>query len=167
MSNTIIPFGKDAAIFYGVPGAIPAVLASRLNGAKDVNVTMDKDEGDASRRAYPGWRDLRVGMKGLRVSFELQGVTEDSVGTEDDELDLIRATFLTDLYDGSGDIGIALYIRAERAATANLAGGMWSDFLITKFDRNEPLTDLQTYSVEAANTIIHGITPTWSETLPI
>ena len=170
MGDTIIPFGKDAVIYYDTAGAQALVKEQFLSGTKDVTVTMEKDEGDASRRKYPGWHDLRVGMKNLRLSFEVQGVSFDDVGTEDTELHtVIRQLFLVDLYDST--IGIGLYIRSTGVIPAsesdNVGQGMYADFLCTKFDRNEPLVDLQTYSVEMAITLIHGVTPTWASNNPV
>ncbi len=170
MGDILIPFGKDAVIYYDTAGSQALDEDKYFSGIKDVTATMDKDEADASRRAYPGWHDQRVGMKNLRVSFEVQGVSFDDVGTEDTELhSVLRELFLTELYDS--EVGIALYVRSTGVSPANPNGdavgqGMWGDFLMTKFDRNEPLGDLQTYSVEMAMTIIHGITPQWSSTNP-
>ena len=172
MANIEIPFGKDAVIYYGTAGSIPGDEEYYFAGIKDVTLTLERDEADASRRAYPGWHDQRVGMKNLRVSFDIAGATVDGVGGSDhnevEVIDILRVLFLTAIYDG--DIGIALYIRSAGvapAADADYTGeGIWGDFLCTKFDRNEPLNDLQTYSVEMVMTLIHGTTPTWSDASP-
>ena len=169
MADIAIPFGKDAVIYYDTANGTQALNKNQyFSGVKDVTVTMEKDEADVSRRAYPGWKDQRVGMKNLRVSFDIVGVSVDGVGTEDDELDILRALFLTNLYDAV--IGIALFIRAtgvEPAADADYVGaGPYGDFLCTKFDRNEPLGDAQSYSVEMVMTLIHGVTPAWSAANP-
>jgi len=173
MADILIPFGKDAVIYYcKCAGAQPSDEEFFFAGVKDVTVTMEKDEADASRRAFPGWHDQRVGMKNLRVSFDIAGVTVDGVeagqSNEITGLDIIRALYLTDLYDA--ETGICLLIRAagvEPAADDDYTGsGMWGDFLCTKFDRNEPLNDLQSYSVEMTMTLIHGTVPAWSAVAP-
>ena len=174
MADITIPFGKDAVIYYGkADGTQPLDEEFYFAGIKDVTVTMEKDEADASRRAFPGWHDQRVGMKNLRVSFDTAGVTVDGVGGSDhnekEVIDILRALWMTDLYDAA--TGIALYIRSagvEPAADDNYAGeGPWAEFLCTKFDRNEPLNDLQTYSVEMTMTLIHGTVPTWTDNDPV
>lgn len=166
MANILIPFGKDGALFYGTPGVIPSAIADCFYGVKDLTVSIDKDEGDASRRIDQGWKDHRVGMKDCRLSFTVAGVTTDQVGVEDLHIQILREVFINDFYSGYGatEFGIALYARASYSDVN--AGGMWGDFLITKFDRSESLQDLQEYSVEAVHTIIHGIRPTWSTSLP-
>jgi len=176
MGNIIIPFGKDAVLYYGDAGSQPLAKEFYFAGIKDLTVTMEKDEADASRRAYPGWHDQRVGMKNLRLAFDVAGVTVDEVGAAgakevgaDNGIDLLRALYLTDLYNGIA--GIALYARStgvQPAAADDYVGeGIWGDFLCTKFDRNEPLGDLQSYSVEMVMTLIHGTTPTWSDADPV
>ena len=154
MAEIVIPLGKDAVLYYGTAGGGKAATGS-LTGARDVTITMERDEADASRRAYPGWHDQRAGMKNLRISFELAGTSTDPVGTEDTELDIIRGAYLTGAYNGA--TGIALFAKAEDTG----GEGMYGDFIITKFDRNEPLNDIQSYSVEAVMTLIHGNTPAW------
>jgi len=166
MAEIVIPFGKDAQLFYGTAGACPATLANRLDAARDVTVTIDKEEGDASRRAVPGWTDTREGMKTLRMSFDLVMVMKDNVGTEDDGINVIRAAFLTGAHGGS--TGIALYARqlASLGAGEALYGGMWGDFIILSFTQNQPLKDIQSFSVEAKATLLHGNVPAWVQTAP-
>jgi len=167
-NDIIIPYGKDAAIYYDTAdGAAPTYTAAKqFFGVKDVTVTCEKDESDASRRRFPGWHDQRVGMKNLRVAFDTAAVTVDDVASRNElaVIDILRALWLTDLYDSR--IGIALYVRASETAIADAAGGMSADFAMTKFDRNEPLNDLQSYSCEFILTLIHGRTPEWIESLP-
>ena len=175
MADITIPFGKDAVIYYDTAdGTQPLDEDKFFSGIKDVTITMEKDEADASRRRFPGWHDQRVGMKNLRVSFDIVGTTVDGVSgaigyNEVTVIDILRALWLTDLYNAV--TGIALYIRSagvEPAAADDYTGeGPWGDFLCTKFDRNEPLGDLQSYSVEMTMTLIHGTTPAWSDEAPV
>ncbi len=167
-NDIIIPFGKDAAVFYDTAdGAAPTFTQlKQFFGCKDVTITAEKDEADGSRRRFPGWHDQRVGMKNLRLSFEVQAVTVDDVASRNElaGIDILRALWLTDLYDSR--TGIALYPRASENAITDAAGGFSADFLMTKFDRNEPLADLQSYSCEFVLTLTHGRVPTWIESLP-
>ncbi len=168
----VAPLGKDAALYYEtcLLSTVPTFTAAqRIDCARDVTVTIDKDEADASRRAYPGWKDTREGMKGLKLSFELINVVIDDAGSEPDGIEAIRVAFLTGLHDS--EAGIALYARSLRndhahAVAADAQGGMWGDFLITKFDRAESLGDMQVYSVEANMTLVHGNNPTWINQKP-
>jgi len=163
MAEIVIPFGKDAVLFYDVAGSIPHTAANRLDAARDVTVTIEKEEGDASRRSFPGWTDTREGMKTLRMSFDLVMVIKDNVASEDDGINAIKTAFLTGAYGGAS--GIALYARQAIILEDDevLYGGMWGDFIITGFTINQPLKDIQTISVEAKATLLHGQLPAWSQ----
>ncbi len=160
----VIPFGKDGGLFYDTAGTSSWSIGNKFHGVSECTVTMDKIDANTSRRKYPGWEDTRVGRKRLRLAFDIIGVTEDSVGTEDDELDILRILYFTDIYDSVS--GIALYARADIISASPLAGGPMGDFFITKFDRNEPSDDRQSYAVEAVTMLANGTVPSWITTLP-
>jgi len=166
MAEIVIPFGKDGVLFYGTAGSCPNDVDNQLAAARDVTVTIDKEEGDASRRANPGWTDAREGMKTLRLSFDLVLVMDDpTAGTEDAGINVIRQAFLLGTHNG--EPGIALYAKQTSLAVADTNyGGMWGDFIITGFTMNQPLKDIQTISVEAKATLIHGNSPAWVSSIP-
>ncbi len=154
MAEVLIPLGKDAILFYGPPNAIAAT--GQVKGIRDLTVTLDKDVADAVRRITGAWKDTRQSIKELKLSFDLANVISDG-GDEATVVELLRATYYTDVYNGVGDTGIAFY-----AKSATTGSGPEADFIITKFDRSETHGDIQMYSVEATITQIHGRVPTWS-----
>ncbi len=154
MAEVLIPLGKDAILFYGPPNAIAAT--GQVKGIRDLTIGLDKDIADAIRRISGAWEDARQSIKRLKLSFDLANVVSDG-GDEAAVVEILRATWFTDIYNGVGNTGIAFY-----AKSVTTGSGPEADFLITKFDRGETHGDIQMYSVEATMTQIHGRTPTWS-----
>jgi len=170
MADIVIPLGKDAAIYYGIAGTQPDTKEDVFDSIRDCNMILNKSEASANRRAFPNWEDSRSARKTLRLTWDLVNViVDETTGTEDDAVDLLRSTFMSDVY--GGQVGIALYARSVNqdrpvAAAVNVQGGPWADFLITRFERTENSDEIQVYSVEAAVTLIHGINPSWVNTVP-
>jgi len=154
----VIPMGRNAQLFFGPPNVMPNTAANVLSGAVDVNVIIEKEDADCRRRGSGAWADAREGVKDLRITWNLMGTTTDA-GTEVTTMDIIRKTFLSGIYNGAGDTGIALYAKA--LAGSATGGGPWGDFIITRFERAEVHGDPQSYSCEARMTQVHGNIPTW------
>ncbi len=154
MAEVVIPLGKNAILSYGPPNAI--ANTGQVKGIKDLTVTLDKDVADATRRISGAWEDARQSIKRLKLAFDLANVVSDN-GDEATIVELLRATYFTNIYNGDGATGIAFY-----AKSAPTGSGPEGDFIITKFDRAETHGDIQMYSVEATMTQVHGRVPTWS-----
>jgi len=156
MAEVLIPLGKDAALYYGPPGAIAAT--GQVKGVRDLTITLDKDVAEATRRISGAWEDARQSIKRLKIAFDLVNVISDS-GEEAAVVEILKETYLDNTYNGDGtNTGIAFYAKSKLVGGAGPEG----DFIITKFDRVETHGDIQVYNVEASMTQVHGRVPTWS-----
>lgn len=172
-----IPLGRDAKLYYGVPnsGQTCAEQAASLEsatievqGVRDLTITIEKDDVDVTRRRSHGWEDSRESVKRLSVSFDMPATFDADV--EQDAIRTIRKTFGNGTYDGAQAVsGICFYMLSSKADNvldepgpqAVAGNGICADFLVTKFERAEPLGDQQIYSVEAKMTQVHNRIPAW------
>lgn len=178
MAEISIPLGKEARLFYGPPvdgdscttsAAALEASALEIQGIRDATITLEKDDTDTSRRSTHGWEDCRESIKRLSISFDIFNANDG--GVEQAAIDVLRKTFLNGTYNGAQVIsGICLYaLSSKSAAVTSEPGpqspdgeGICADFFITKFERAEPHSDGQTYSVEAKMTQVHsGRVPAW------
>jgi len=177
MAEVAIPLGKEARLYYGAPDsgvtatASAAVLEAaglEVQGIRDLTLTLEKDDVDASRRRSHGWEDSREAVKRLSISFDLPATFD--AGVEQAAWTTLRKTFFNGTYDGLQAVsGICFYaLSCKSAAVADEPGpqspdgeGICADFIVTKFERAEPLGDIQIYSVEAKMSQMHGRIPAW------
>jgi len=174
MAEVLIPLGREARIYIAAPGTLEAAFADsgRLKGARDVTVAVEKEEADVKRRISGAWADIRPGTKDLRVTFDLVGVVPGATDPSGEaaKITTLRKTNLTELYDGTGDTGIAMYIRADGLAAGQTGGGPYADFIITRFERVETHGEPQVYNVEAklSQTQNRALGPVgWGTALPV
>ncbi len=118
--------GLDAVLKIGTAGA---VAATPVPNARDITVTIEDDELDATSRGSAGWNEIELGNRSLGVEFDMVAKVTDSV------------------------YGTLLAAKLARTAISVLvldaATGQGPDFdaKVVKFNISNPLKDIQTVSV--------------------
>lgn len=177
MAEIAIPLGKEARLYYGQPNDAvtcttqAATLESagvECSGIQDCTITIEKDDTECSRRSSHGWEDTRESIKRMNISFNLPNVYDG--GVEAAAIVVLRNTFISGTYNAAAVAsGICFYALASKAAVvtdepgpqAIDGDGICADFILTKFERNEPFSETQSYNVEGKLTQCHGRTPKW------
>jgi len=172
-----IPLGKEARLYYGVPNAAVTCAAQAVTletagveivGIRDLTLTIEKDDVDTGRRRSHGWEDARESIKRLRISFNIFNAHD--LGIEQAAIDVLRKTFGNGTYNDEGvKTGICFYaLSCKSAVVTDEPGpqapdgeGICADFIITKFERTEPYSEPQEYSIEARMTQAHCRIPAW------
>jgi hypothetical protein len=172
MADSIeIPLGRHAVLFYGPPGSAPDG-SKYVDGVVDLTATIEKDDTEVTRRQSGGWEDSRETIRRLRLSWSMPVVVLDYGVYGYNEVtatsDLFN-TFLSGVYQGTGDTGIALHAVSNVLTYASGVGhfsvkgwGLLGDFIITRFERAENLADAQIWSCEAKVTQVQGRVPAWT-----
>lgn len=121
--------GMNAKAYIGTAGADPTTL---LTNVKDVTINLSTEEADVTTRANDGWKQTMATLKDGSVEFEMVWDTADSnfssIATAWEDATEISAAFLDGVTGGTGT-------------------GLFSDFTVTNFSRNESLTEALTVSV--------------------
>ena len=132
--------GKDAKMYYqssGVratwPGSGAAPNLVEMTNVKDASTNLEKDEADLTTRGSGGWKITVPTFKDGTVEFEMVWDTADA-----------GFVAIQNAYFGDATIAIAVLDGLKDAAGSK---GLWADFGVAKFSRNEPLTEALTVSV--------------------
>jgi len=140
---TVIPLGREAVIYYGTADGAAANL---IGNARDVTLTMDGATADGTSRGSGGWTDTRLVRKDVSISFS---ITNETTGTYSAVWGALNTAFLA-------DTPLAFHCKHATGQT-----GLLGDFLITKFERGEPLGDIQSWNVELKLTLVYRA-PSWA-----
>lgn len=146
--------GQDAKIYRLTTGTRaawpstedPANLAEITN-VRDVTVNMTKSEADATTRGSGGWKQTVAALKDASVDFEM--VWDDA----DTHFEAIKDSFV------SGNAAVALAILDGVSDTAGTQG-LWADFMVTGFEKGEPLEGVQMVKVTVKPTY-SAVAPQW------
>lgn len=142
--------GFECKLFYlstGTRAAWPASGAptnlAEITSARDVTLNLEKGEADVSRRGSE-WKLTRGALKDASIEFDLLYREGDAA------YEFLRDAFLN-------NTPVAL---AALSGASNVAGseGLWAEFEVLSFSRNEALEEGVTFSVT--------IKPTDSEVEP-
>lgn len=106
---------------------------TEITTAKDVTLTLEKNEADTTTRGNDGWRSTTGTLKEASIEFEVV------LDVADTAYLALRDAFLND-----SNIGMAALDSAGASGQ-----GLVANFTITNFTRNEPLEEAQTVSVTA------------------
>jgi predicted secreted protein len=137
-----VKFGFNAQLEYNTSGVGGAGSWETLSNAKDVTLSLETAEADATTRANNGWRATVAGLKDGSVEFEMVWDTGDAGFTA------VKDAFMNNTVLG---------LKVLDGATGE---GLVADFNIFQFSRSEPLDGLITVSVSAK--IAYSETPpTW------
>lgn len=151
MAENIVKLGRWCRLRRAVAGA-SAVSGTICTGARDVTVSLTKEEADATRRASGKWVDRREVLSDVTLTFDL--VASESVPEVDDML-AFRLAY-------TNDTGMALFVDTGHGAVY----GLNADYIVTRFERSETLRDVAVYNVECHMTQRFGNFPTWLPTQP-
>tara|TARA_Y100001938_G_C7927896_1_gene347823 strand:- start:27 stop:458 length:432 start_codon:yes stop_codon:yes gene_type:complete len=118
--------GMNCKAYYGTAGVS---ATSELSNIRDVTINLSTEESDVTSRANSGWKQTMATLKDGSVDFEMIYDTADAgftaFATAWENSTEIAAAFL----DGSGGTGL------------------WSDFTVVNFSRNESLSEAVSVSV--------------------
>lgn len=146
--------GLDAKIYRqtsGTRAAWPATESapnlSEITNVRDVTVNMTKAEADATTRGSGGWKQTVATLKDASVDFEMVWDTADTHFTA------IQESFT------SQNTSIALAI-LDGVSTVEDTQGLWADFMVTGFEKQEPLEGVQMVKVTVKPTY-SAVAPAW------
>jgi len=128
--------GKDAKVYRNlVPYSTPTftAAANEVKIARDVTQNLDKGDFDGSTRGTGGWRQHAGTLKDASIDLEIL------YRPSDVHYEALLAAFL---FDGCVELLIV-----SGPPTVIGADGLWAEFTVTGFTRNEPLEEGLTVSV--------------------
>lgn len=142
--------GTDAKMYYGAPEDALGAL-TEFDFVKDITVNLERGETDVTTRENAGWRGTGSTLRECTVDFEMvwPSPTDTSTGfaARQAQFDAIRDTYLNAAGDYSdGEIELAILDGAK--ATSGVQGPK-GRFVITSFNRSEPLEEALSVSVSA------------------
>lgn len=117
--------GLDAQLFIGTAGTR---ANTELGNVRDVTLNLEKGEADITTRSANGWRVSAATLKEGSLEFEMLWDTADSGFTT-----ISNAFF--------NDNAIAMFV------SDGAGNGLDADFVVTQFNRSEPLEEALTVSV--------------------
>ena len=130
--------GQAACLSYGVGQVL-------ISNVRDLKLNMDKNEADVSTRATGGWKATLDGLKDASVEWEMIWDSTDTAQQAIMNAFLNNTTLIFQIMDGP-------------YATVG-SQGLTGTFTITKFEREEPLTEGMKVSVQIKPA--YGSTPAW------
>jgi hypothetical protein len=141
--------GVNCKMYVQSGGTYDSPTYTEVKKIGDANLTNEKDAVESSTRESR-WKLYEGGMLDAGYEFELKANYSDAAYV------LIRNAYYAD-----GEDQKLLFLIVDADKTSNEAEGIKAYFIITKFSRNEPLSDRVTYSVELKPTEKDGNVPTW------
>lgn len=134
--------GMKGKLYYKVGGQAAGGSWLELGNTRDVTLPLEKATADATVRANQGWRAKVATLKEAPLEFEMVWDTADA------GFAAIRDAFLNDEI-------IGFQVLDEAAGE-----GLQADFMISRFERTEPLEDVMKVAVTAEVTY-SATAPTW------
>jgi hypothetical protein len=132
-----VKLGLEAKLYYDPLGAEQSAW-NEIGNAKDVTLNLEKGEADVTTRANQGWRATVGTLKEGSVEWEMIWDTADPAFTA-----------VKDSWFNNTLIGLAV-MDGDIGTVGNQ--GLWADFSIINFTRNEPLEEAITVNVTAKPT---------------
>tara|TARA_R110000824_G_scaffold741_4_gene4602 strand:+ start:5868 stop:6311 length:444 start_codon:yes stop_codon:yes gene_type:complete len=143
MAKTV---GLNCELSYNT-GTFATPTWSAIGNARDVTLSLEAGEADASTRGSDGWRETIQALKDGSIEFELAADSSDAAFTA------IKTAF----FDGTSIDVVAL---DGPQATAG-SQGLRMIAAVSAFSRSEPLEDTVTVSVTLKPTPNDDTTPVW------
>jgi predicted secreted protein len=126
----VVVIGKECKLYIGTAGTQAATLVGNV---RDLTLTLERAEIDASARDSGDWVEVVPGMKAATIEFELRWIPADA------NFATIRDAFL------NGTAIACLIVDGLKTVTG--VQGLDGDFVVLGFSRPEPLQDLVTARV--------------------
>jgi hypothetical protein len=143
-----VKLGLDAKMFRNT-GTYATPVWNEIKNVRDVTLSLETGEADATTRGNNGWRATVATLKDGSVEFDM---VWDSA---DDDFTAIRDAFLN-------KTALELAVLDGDVAAAG-SQGLRASFMVTNFSRNEPLEEAITASVTVKPTYSAN-PPAWMTT---
>jgi hypothetical protein len=143
-----VKLGLDAKMFRNT-GTFATPVWNEIKNVRDVTLSLETGEADATTRGNNGWRATVATLKDGSVEFDM---VWDSA---DDDFTAIRDAFLN-------KTALELAVLDGDVAAAG-SQGLRASFMVTNFSRNEPLEEAITASVTVKPTYSAN-PPAWMTT---
>jgi len=131
------------------PGTGAAPNLDAVPNVRDVTLSVTKTEADVTTRGGNGWRQSVAALKEATLEFEMVYDTADA------DFTAFQTSFMSNTV-------IALAVLDGVAATTGTQG-FWADFMITGFEKTEPLEGAMMVKVTAKPTY-SAVAPAWITT---
>ena len=118
--------GMNCKAYYGTAGVS---ATTELTNIQDVTIDLSTESADITTRSNSGWKASLSTLKSGSVSFDMVYDTTDA-----------GFTAISTAWEGSTEIAASFLDGASGT-------GLWSDFVVTNFSRNESLSEAVTVSV--------------------
>jgi len=138
--------GLSCELSYNT-GTYASPVWAAIDNARDVTLSLEAGEADASTRGSGGWRETIQSLKDGSVEFELAADSADTAFTA------IKDAY----FDGTN---IEVLVLDGPSATAG-SQGLRATMAVSSFSRSEPLEDTVTVSVTLKPTPNDDASPTW------
>lgn len=138
MPTRLFILGMNAKIYFGAYAEVPAEEATltEMDNVRDVTVNLESAEADHTTRANAGWRATTRTLREATVEFEMVWQPEDP------GFEAVKDAFLaTD--------GLIRLLVLDQDIDEEGAQGPDGDWSITRFNKTEPLEDVQKVAVTA------------------
>jgi hypothetical protein len=150
-----VKFGLDCKVYRqssgtraAWPGTGAAPNLTEINCIEDQTVAMEKEEADASIRSST-WEMVASKFKRAPITLTLKRTGR---AADDAHLVALRAAFIN-------GTTIALAV-LDGESTTYAVEGIWADFDVLKFQRNEPLRGIVTYEIDIKPGV-SSVDPEW------
>lgn len=143
MAKTV---GLNCELSYNT-GTFGSPTWSAIGNARDVTLSLEAGEADASTRGSDGWRETIQALKDGSIEFELAADSTDAAFTA------IKSAF----FDGTSIDVLAL----DGPQSTTGSQGLRMIAAVSAFSRSEPLEDTVTVSVTLKPTPNDDTTPVW------
>ncbi len=140
-----LKLGMNAKLYRNT-GTYESPAWDEIPNTKDVTLSLESSEGDATIRGNAGWRATVGSLKDASVEWQMNW------DPTDEDFQAIRDAFLTD-----APIELAV-MDGDITTTGNQ--GLRASFAILRFNRNEPLEGPITADVSAKPTLAAN-PPSW------
>jgi hypothetical protein len=127
-----VKLGMDAKLNRNT-GSFASPTWNPIPNVKDLTLSLETGEADATTRGNNGWRATVATLKDASLEFEMVW------DTEDDDFTAIRNAFLNNT-----PVEMAVLDGAHNVVGSQ---GLRASFMVTSFTRNEPLEEAITVSV--------------------
>ena len=138
--------GLSCKLYYNT-GTYALPTWTEITDARDVTLSLEAGEADASTRGSGGWRETIQSLKDAGIEFEMAADSSSTV------FDAIKDAF----FDGTSLDVVAL----DGGSGVSGSEGLRMIAAVSSFSRNEPLEETVTISVNLKPTPNDDTVPVW------
>lgn len=138
--------GLSCALYYNT-GTFAVPVWTEIDNARDVTLSLEAGEADASTRGSGGWRETIQSLKDAGIEFEMA----------DDNTDAAFIAIRTAFFNGTSIDALAL----DGDSGTSGSQGLRIIAAVSAFSRNEPLEEVVTESITLKPTPNSDSVPVW------